>query len=289
VTLLPPERRRVGLVFQNFALFPHLTAGRNIAFGRVNGAGRDLARLAAHLGVAGLARRYPQELSPGEKQRVALARALATEPELFLFDEPFSAIDTPTRDALREELGAFLREEGVPAIFVTHDRTDALALADRVAVMHSGRIVQSGPAAEVFAKPRDALVAGLVGVENVLSGRAAATGNHGVRVAVAGRLLMAPAALAEAASDCAVCIRAEDIALRTGEAAPASRCVNRLEGRIAAITSLGAVSRVAFDCGFPLVIHLARREVRDRGLAVGMYAVAEIEPEAIHLARAGGA
>jgi molybdate/tungstate transport system ATP-binding protein len=288
VTLLPPEHRHIGLVFQNFALFPHLTAGRNIAFGHVNG-GRDPARLATELGIAGLTRRYPHQLSPGEKQRVALARALATEPELFLFDEPFSAIDTPTRDALRDELASFLRREGVPAIFVTHDRTDAMALADRVAVMRAGTVVQSGPATEVFAKPADVLVAALVGIENVLPSHIAGTSGRGISLAVAGRLLTARMPACATAAEWAVCIRAEDVALRLGEPPPGDGCINRLAGQITAITSLGPISRVAFDCGFPLVISLARREVRDRGLAVGMAAVAEIEPEAIHLARPGGA
>jgi ABC-type sulfate/molybdate transport systems ATPase subunit len=182
VTRLPPERRRVGLVVQNFGLFPHLTVAQNVALARrsANAASvpptglpppGDTAAWLDYFGVAPLADRTPEDLSPGEKQRVALARTLAAAPELFLFDEPFSALDSPTREQLREELLAFLRALALPAIFVTHDCNDALRLADRVVVLRAGALVQNAPAAEVFRKPANSFVASFLGVENILDAR----------------------------------------------------------------------------------------------------------------------
>ena len=171
VTSLPPERRRVGLVFQNFGLFPHFTVAGNVSLGlharrRVARAQatRGVGELLAQFGIAHLSDRYPQDLSPGEKQRVALARGLAAQPDLFLFDEPFSALDARTRDALRDELKTFLRQSGAPAIFVSHDQTDAALLADRVAVMNRGEILQIGAVSDIFGKPVNAFVAEFTGV-----------------------------------------------------------------------------------------------------------------------------
>lgn len=185
VTALPPERRNIGFVVQNFGLFPHLNVERNVAIALRRGSGRaaadkallpqgDTAALLAYFGVAHLARRAPSDLSPGEKQRVALARALAGAPDVFLFDEPFSALDAQTREELRGELRSFLRALAIPAIFVTHDRADALTLADTVVVLRDGVVMQSGQSAEIFQRPKNSFVARFVGVENILDGRVAA-------------------------------------------------------------------------------------------------------------------
>ncbi len=149
VTRLPPERRNLGFMVQNFGLFPHLTVAGNVALALRARGGRsgsaadlipsDLPGLLRFFGVTHLAERRPAQLSAGEKQRVALARALASRPDLFLFDEPFSALDTRTREALRAELETFLRRTRIPAIFVTHDHAEAFALADRIVLMRAGR------------------------------------------------------------------------------------------------------------------------------------------------------
>ena len=130
-------------------------------------------------------------MSPGEKQRVALARALAGAPDLFLFDEPFSALDAQTRDQLREELLSFLRALSIPAIFVTHDHTDAMTLADKIVVLRDGVMMQSGPAAEVFQKPASSFVARFVGVENILRGRITEISGAFATLAVGDRTLRA--------------------------------------------------------------------------------------------------
>lgn len=282
VTRLPPERRHISLLFQNFGLFPHLSVAQNVAFGRPRRQdGPDPARLLARFGLAPLAAERPDTLSPGQKQRVALARAFAARPELFLFDEPFSAIDLPTRDALRDELKAFLREVGVPAIFVTHDRSDADALADRLAILADGRIVQTGAAAEVLGRPATTAVARFLGVENILPGRTVGRANGVAHIAVGDAVIVARPGSAGAV---AVCIRAEDVAALPADGGDAgAEAVNRLAARVGAITPLGPFCKVTLDCGFPLVAHLPKRAVRNLALAPGSRVVAEIEAEAIHV------
>jgi molybdate transport system ATP-binding protein len=164
---VPPERRSVGLVFQEYALFPHLTVAQNVAFG----ARRALPGLLERFGLEHLAGERPGRLSGGERQRVALARALAREPDVLLLDEPLSALDPHTRAGVRGELRDALRGSGLPALVVSHDFADAAALADRLAVLVAGRIVQEGTAAAVVAEPANAFVASFAGA-NVLRGHA---------------------------------------------------------------------------------------------------------------------
>ncbi|MFC3494356.1 ABC transporter ATP-binding protein [Glycomyces rhizosphaerae] len=161
---LPPQARRVGVVPQEGALFPHLSVGRNVAYG-LHGAGRGgrVAEVLDLVGLDGYARRMPHELSGGQRQRVALARAMAPKPELILLDEPFSALDAGLRQSLRGEVAAALRAAGATAVLVTHDQDEALSLADRVAVMREGRIVQFAPPAEVYRSPVDPWTASFVG------------------------------------------------------------------------------------------------------------------------------
>jgi iron(III) transport system ATP-binding protein len=172
---VPPERRRVGLVFQEHVLFPHLTAAGNIAFGV--GKGRDAdARVVEMLDVVGLAGfgdRYPHELSGGERQRVALARALAPRPALMLLDEPFASLDPNLRARVRDDVVGILRSSGTPAIVVTHDQPEALAIGDRIAVMREGRVVQLDRPERVFHEPADRFVAAFMGEADFLTAGAA--------------------------------------------------------------------------------------------------------------------
>ena len=178
-TWVPAEQRRIGMVFQEYALFPHLTVERNVAFGlprrerRREGRGGAAPKARTALELVGLqhkAERLPHELSGGERQRVALARALAPQPELVLLDEPFSSLDATLRADLRREVELILREAEATAILVTHDQEEALSLADRLAVMRAGRIVQTGAPEEVYGRPADRWAAGFLGEVNVLSG-----------------------------------------------------------------------------------------------------------------------
>jgi iron(III) transport system ATP-binding protein len=173
---LPPEKRRVAMVFQDFALFPHLSVGANVAFGLPRGADKAVRveELLALVRLEGLAARMPHELSGGQQQRVALARALAAEPDLILLDEPFSNLDPAVREEVRAEVRQLLRNVGITAIIVTHDQEEALSLAGEVAVMIEGRVLQTGSPAEVYGHPASRAVGEFVGAANVLPGRAAA-------------------------------------------------------------------------------------------------------------------
>ena len=169
---LAPQQRRVGLVFQHYALFPHLTAIENVAIAAGNTWARgQFDALFERMGLSGLQHRRPAQLSGGQQQRVALARALAREPQVLLLDEPFSAVDAPTRQTLYHELAALRQRIAIPMVLVTHDLNEARRLADRVVILDAGESLQIGPPAKVFASPRNARVAELVGIQNHFQGQ----------------------------------------------------------------------------------------------------------------------
>jgi len=177
---VPPEKRAVGMVFQDYALFPHLVVAANVAFGLARRPKAERGALTKRtlelVGLQHKADRYPHELSGGERQRVALARALAPEPKVVLLDEPFSNLDATLRAGLRREVELILRDAEATALLVTHDQEEALSLADRLAVMNEGRLVQVGVPEEVYARPAGRWAAQFVGEVNVLSGVARGAG-----------------------------------------------------------------------------------------------------------------
>jgi iron(III) transport system ATP-binding protein len=184
---VPPERRRIGMVFEDYALFPHLDVAGNVAFGLPRGArqAERVRELLDLVGLSGLERRYPHELSGGQQQRVALARALAPEPAVILLDEPFSNLDVSLRARVRSEVREILARVGATAIFVTHDQAEALSLADRVAVMWHGRIVQVGRPEDVYYHPATREVALFVGDMDSLPGEA----RHGLVTCELGKVV----------------------------------------------------------------------------------------------------
>jgi iron(III) transport system ATP-binding protein len=196
ITRVPPQSRRLGYVFQDFALWPHLTVREHVAL--VAPPGFDQAGLLERVGLAALAARKPQALSGGQRQRVALARALAAEPKIVLLDEPYSALDPVLREELRVEIAQFIRDAGVGALHVTHDPDEALSVADRIAVMDGGRIVQFGPAHDVYRHPNSIAAArafGRVALLNATAGSGFAHVN-GTRWPIADRALDGRATLA---------------------------------------------------------------------------------------------
>jgi iron(III) transport system ATP-binding protein len=190
---VPPEQRRIGLVPQEGALFPHLDVAGNVAYG-INRRARAERRarvdeLLELVGLPGYGDRRPHELSGGQQQRVALARALAPSPEVILLDEPFSALDTSLRGSLRDEVMGTLRRAGITVVLVTHDRAEAMSLADDVAVVRAGRVVQVGPGAELYRCPADLWTARFLGDAVVLAGTRPAGGAAVVDTAL-GRLVL---------------------------------------------------------------------------------------------------
>jgi iron(III) transport system ATP-binding protein len=170
-TWVPPEKRRVGMMFQDYALFPHLTVAENIGFGVDRPRRRArVAEISSCVGLDGLGQRYPHELSGGQQQRVALARALAPEPELVLLDEPWSNVDPSLRGSLRDEIVGLLRTLDVTAVLVTHDREEAFSIADRIALMRDGTVVQEGSPETLYLSPASRWAAEFVGAGNFLPG-----------------------------------------------------------------------------------------------------------------------
>ncbi len=223
-TWVVPERRRVGMVFQDYALFPHLTVAENVGFGlpRRERSARVPIVLAL-VDLSGLGRRYPHELSGGQQQRVALARALAPNPELVLLDEPWSNIDPHLRASMRDELARILRSIGVTVVLVTHDREEAFSLADRIAIMRTGTVVQEGSPEEIYLEPADRWAAEFVGAGNFLPG----TLEDGIVQTTVGRF---PALNANGATDVEVLIRPELLELQPDPLGPAEVVAREFRG-----------------------------------------------------------
>lgn len=282
---LPPQKRGIGFLFQDYALFPHLTVERNISYSLRrtprSERRRRVASLMEMLGIAGLEARYPHQLSAGQQQRVALARAVAPRPRLLLLDEPLSALDAPARQRLRHELRAALAELKTPAIVVTHDSLEAVALADQAVVMSDGQVRQKGPTHEVFSRPADPEVARIVGVETIEPATVIDVRDGMARVAVGSAELLALAANISL-GPAYVCIRGEEVTLERGQP-PQTSARNRLLARVVALHPEGATIRVTLDCGFPLTALITRPAADQLALAPGEAIIALVKAPAVHL------
>jgi putative spermidine/putrescine transport system ATP-binding protein len=278
IVATPPARRGMGVVFQHYALFPHLSAWNNIAFGmKIAGRSRaDIARRVPELlelvGLGDSGSKHPHEMSGGQQQRIALVRALAIEPRMLLLDEPLSALDAVVRVALRDEIRRIQTSLGITALYVTHDQEEALAISDRVVVMRDGRIEQVGTAEDIYSRPASTFVAGFIGKMNQLRGRVVDSarglvqcGSHLLRVPTEQTTKLT------AGSDITVLVRPEAITVVSGPATlpdQASDNCNALVARVDLITFLGSVKRVGFD-------------------AAGHYVVADVPAGAAQVIRCG--
>jgi iron(III) transport system ATP-binding protein len=256
---VPANQRRLGMVFQSYAVWPHMSVFDNTAFPLRMLPGKrwsdaDIRRLTMRtletMGLAEFAPRSAAQLSGGQQQRLALARALVAEPSLLLLDEPLSNLDALLREQMRSELRRLQKEVGVTAVYVTHDQSEALALSDRIAIMHNGRIVQIGTPHQIYRQPRNAFVATFVGRSNLFRGELLERKQNGhARIATA----LGPV-LCEASNDAgglppaAALIRPEHVIL-TAAAGPADSTINRCRGRVFQVAFLGEATEYVVQVG----------------------------------------
>ncbi|MCL5956735.1 MAG: ABC transporter ATP-binding protein [Gammaproteobacteria bacterium] len=279
---LAAERRPIGYLPQGYALFPHLRAWENVAFPLPRGAGRrtQAMDLLARVGLADLAERYPAALSGGQRQRVALARALARRPELLLLDEPTSALDMATRDEILDELIREVHDFGVPVLAVSHDPHLAM-LADHMAVLLGGRIVQEGPPRAVFARPATVGAARLLGFRNFLVGRVEEATEAGMVVAGSGwRLRTGFRYGMHPGMPVTVAIRSEDLVPGDVLGVPAP---NALKLKVVSLREEGVALRVRMDGACSLDMLLSRLQCEGRSLAPGALLWVQVAPGHVHV------
>ncbi|MCW3135010.1 MAG: tungstate ABC transporter ATP-binding protein WtpC [Methanophagales archaeon] len=285
VTNLPPERRRIGFIYQDYSLFPHLTVEENIEFGLKLRKSSDTNRkrmkeIMDWLSIVHLAHRYPGTLSGGEQQKVAIARAIAIEPSVLLLDEPLSALDLRTRDYLREELKRVKLELGITMVHVTHDQTEAMVLADRIAVMMRGQIMQAGTPYEIFNKPQNEEIADFVGVENILSGIVRNNKNGIAEIEVdMGYNIFAVSDYH--AGTVKAFIRPEDIIL--SEKREESSARNVISAKIEEMSDMGPLTRVRMNNSLVALITKQSRE--SLGLRKGDEIYATFKATSVHVVR----
>jgi len=270
---IAPEHRRVGYLFQEYALFPHLDVWHNVRFGAQRNA--DVDPLLERFRIAGLAKARIDELSGGERQRVALARALARDPALLLLDEPLSALDTHTRAGVRVELRELLDELRLPAILVTHDFEDAATLAHRVGVISEGEVLQLATPTDLVATPRDAFVASFTGA-TVLPGQVVETRDGLSRVALDGGLSVWSAD--DAVGPVNVAVYPWDVSL--GSAAPDDSRMNHVTGAVVSVAPMGNRTRVRVG---PIVAEITAASAERLGLRPGVSATASFKATAARL------
>jgi molybdate/tungstate transport system ATP-binding protein len=288
VTLLPPEQRGIGFVYQQYHLFPHLSVRENIGYGLRRAPAAEpetrVNALANTLAITPLLDRPVRGLSGGEQQRVALARALAPKPSILLLDEPFAAVDPATRQVLRRELRELHEREGITTLQVTHDFDEALRLGDVVAVLSEGRIAQRGTPEQVFRYPNSAFVARFVGTGNVIAGnverveQASGPGPFRARF-TDGKLELD--VVAEREGPVHAVVRPEDIVLSLTHHPGSAR--NHMDGKVSRLERIGPITMVHLDVGRPLIASLTSQSVDEMALRPGMSIVVAFKATAILL------
>ncbi len=290
VTTLPPERRGLGIVYQQYHLFPHLSVAENISYGlRASGrpgvrASDRVTQISGMLGITHLLDRGVSGLSGGEQQRVSIARALAPRPSVLLLDEPFAAVDPASRALLRRELRALHEAEGITTLQVTHDFDEALRLGNLVAVLSEGRVVQQGRPEEVFRRPNSAQIARFIGTGNVIPGRVHRTGEMDGEGRFPARFedgTLALEVIADREGQCHAVIRPEDLLVSLEPIPPSVR--NRLQGTVRRVEMAGPVAQLEIDVGSPLIAAVTVATVDAMGLRAGTPVWVGVKATAVHL------
>ncbi len=283
ITHLAPERRRIGFVYQDYMLFPHLSVAKNIGFGlRMRGDDRNVVTektvgIATMLGIEHILSRMPTGLSGGEKQRVALARALVIEPRLLLLDEPLSALDPELRESLQAEISQVHDRLSTTTLHVTHDFEEAISLGDRIAVINEGGIEQVGTVDDVFRHPSSEFVARFVGARNLFGGVV----EHGEGGSVLSHDGVKIAVVTDRGGPAHVSIRPEDILISRGEIHSSAR--NSYRGKITKIVDRGPLIYVTVCVPLPFVVIITRRSLVEMALEVGMEVYIVFKASAVHL------
>lgn len=277
----PPHLRQIGFLHQDYALFPHLSVRQNVAFGAISRGARDAKgeanRWLAALHVTHLADRKMHGLSGGERQRVALARALASGAKVLLLDEPFASLDPATRASVRRELREFLASSGIPAIFVTHDQTDALVLGERIAVMEQGRITQVGSREELLTRPSTDFVAELFGLNFY---RVSLSPGLGLREATVEGIVFHVLSHEEHE---AASLAFPPSAVTLSKDRPIGSAQNVFHGTIREVHPLADRSRVVVDCGIRVAADVALEAAASLHLAPGHDLWVSVKATAIHV------
>lgn len=266
ISALYPEERNIGFVYQDYALFPHLTVRENICFGlkarkvKPLSVQQQLEEIVSLLNIEHLLDRYPSRLSGGEQQRTALARAVITAPQILLLDEPLSALDPRTRQVFQEELRRIHDTLKTTTLHITHDFSEAMALANRIGVLRDGEIMQVGTPDNIFRHPNSHFVASFVGVENIINGIAAGNDVH-----LSGQVAVQTVQQHQGAVT--VAIRPEDIIVSRERLHSSAQ--NNLSGRIVSMVHQGTIYRLVVDTGLPLTVLLSPRSVEEMNLQSG--------------------
>jgi len=306
VTGLMANQRNIGFVFQNYALFPHLSVFENVAYGlRVQRKSEgDIARVVgdvlALVGLQGYERQFPNQLSGGEQQRVALARAIVIRPRVLLFDEPLSNLDAKLRVHMRGELRELQKRLSITAVYVTHDQEEAMAISDRIAVMHQGVIVQEGTAEDLYRRPASEFVAQFIGRTNLLSGRILSAGPSGVELEVAGQRIRVSeeAARVTAGQTVRLVVRPEVIELRSAAPSPSplppgeriqerGDSVSAIPGTIVSRTFLGEKAEYQVRVGTDLLQVTSYNPVQRGVFSAGQQVMLHFPPEGIQILQEG--